>query len=255
MTHSHTSHEHGHSEGQDERKRQLLFIMLAGFFLSNAILAELIGGKLFEFQLSGFRFILSVGVLIWPAVFIMTDIINEYFGRAGVRRLSLLGAAMIAYAYLALFATRSIRAAGISPVQDSAFNQVFFQSQWIIVGSIVAFLVSQLVDVTVFWALRRATGHKWLWLRAQGSTAVSQLIDTFIVQFIGLYLPWKLGYISSEYNFHTYLVGGTSSYAFKLGVAVMVTPVLYIVHGLIDAWLGRRESEEMIERTAAKEQS
>src|SRR4051794_36903349 len=90
-----------------EQRKQLLFQILAAFFIGNALLAELIGGKLFSFTIGWPRwtFILTVGVVIWPAVFITTDIINEYFGRAGVRRLSLIGAGMIAYTYVALFAT------------------------------------------------------------------------------------------------------------------------------------------------------
>jgi queuosine precursor transporter len=240
-----------------EQRKQLLMLILAAFFIGNAILAELIGGKLFSVRIErpiAWTFILSVGVIIWPAVFILTDIINEYFGRTGVRRLSLIGAAIIAYTYLALSATGFVKAdTVISPVQDAAFNQVFFQSKWIIVGSVIAFLVSQLVDVTVFWMLRRHTGHRMLWLRAQGSTLVSQLIDTFVVQFIGLYLPWKLAYNSNTYDFHTYLVGGVSSYIFKVAVAIGVTPILYLVHGAIDAYLGPEESHRMIEATARTE--
>ena len=239
-----------------EQRRQVLLLALAAFFIGNAILAELIGGKLFSVHLEHPRwtFILSVGVVIWPAVFILTDIINEYFGRAGVRRLSLIGAAIIAYCYVALFATGYVKAdKDFSPVQDDAFNQVFFQSKWIIVGSIIAFLLSQIVDVTVFWMLRRRTGHEMLWLRAQGSTLVSQLIDTFVVQFIGLYLPWRMGYNSNRYDFHTYLIGGMSSYLFKVAVAIGVTPLLYIVHAAIDAYLGPEESHRMIEATARKE--
>jgi len=239
-----------------EQRRQWLLLVLASFFIGNAILAELIGGKLFSYHIAfpKWTFILSVGVVIWPAVFIMTDIINEYFGREGVRRLSLIGAAMIAYAYVALFATGYVKAdAQYSPVKDDSYNQVFFQSKWIIVGSIIAFLVSQVVDVTVFWMLRRRTGHRFLWLRAQGSTFVSQLIDTFIVQFIGLYLPWRLGYTNNNYNFETYLIGGCSSYVFKIVIAIAVTPVLYIVHGVIDRYLGPEEAQQIIEATARQE--
>lgn len=237
-----------------EQRKQTLFIVLAGFFLGNAILAELIGGKLFTVQTPFWTFILSVGVVIWPVVFIMTDIINEYFGRAGVRRLSILGAAIIAYVYVALYATRLVKAhPTISPVKDDAFNQVFFQSQWIIVGSIIAFLLAQLIDVTVFWIVRRHTGHRLLWLRATGSTAVSQLIDTFVVQFVGLYLPWRLGQTSNDYNFHTFLIGATSGYVFKLAVAVGVTPLLYVVHAVIDRYLGPDVAEQLIESTARTE--
>jgi uncharacterized integral membrane protein (TIGR00697 family) len=245
---------HERREPEFERRRGLLLLVLAAFFVGNALLAELVGGKLFKVETPAWTWILSAGIVLWPVVFIMTDIINEYFGRMYVRRMSLICACVIAYAYLALGATRLVKAdTEISPVQDDAFNAVFFQSQWIIVGSIIAFLVAQLVDVTVFWFVRRRTGHKMLWLRAQGSTVVSQLIDTFIVQFIGLYLPWRLGFNRSyDYTFHTFLIGATSGYVFKVIVAIAVTPVLYVVHALIDGYLGERQSRVMIESAAAK---
>ena len=239
-----------------ERRRQSLLLVLAGFFVGNALLAELIGGKLFQVPTSLHTFTLSCGVVLWPVVFIMTDIINEYFGRKGVRRLSILTAVIISYAFVALWLTGYVKAASFSPVQDPAYSQVFFQSRWIIVGSIVAFLLAQLIDVTVFWIIRRQTGHRFLWLRATGSTVVSQLIDTFVVGFIGLYLPWRLGYTAPDappFTFDHYLNTSTSGYIFKLLVAIGVTPVLYVVHAIIDRYLGERQADAMIEATAETE--
>jgi len=249
---------------QRRDRLQTLFLILAGIFIGNALLAELIGGKLFQVptpvELGGgefFKFTLSCGVVLWPVVFIMTDIINEYFGRAGVKRLSFLAAAIIAYAFLALWAAGLVRAAPFSPVQDDAFAQVFFQSQWIIVGSIVAFLLAQLIDVTVFWIIRRRTGHRYLWLRATGSTVVSQLIDTFVVGFIGLYLPWRLGYTQSEepFTFARFVNTSSSGYLFKLLVAIGVTPFLYVVHAIIDRYLGSEQSHQVVEQTAQIERA
>ncbi len=248
-----------------QQRLQILFLILAGVFIGNALLAELIGGKLFQvpwggqgisiFGMEGYRFTLSCGVVLWPVVFIMTDIINEYFGRAGVKRLSFLGAAIIAYAFIALWVTGFVPAAGVSPFGDDAFEKVFFQSQWIIVGSITAFLLAQVIDVTVFWIIRRKTGHRHLWLRATGSTVVSQLIDTFVVGFIGLYLPWRLGYSQSEedFTFARYVNTSSSGYLFKLTVAIAVTPFLYVVHAMIDRYLGPEVAEEVIEQTAERE--
>ena len=242
---------------------QTLFVILAGVFIGNALLAELVGGKLFQvptpFELDdgrSFSFTLSCGVILWPIVFIMTDIINEYFGRAGVRRLSFLAAGIIAYAFVALWAAGQVPAAPFSPVQDDAFRQVFLQSQWIIVGSIAAFILAQLIDVSVFWVIRRQTGHRHLWLRATGSTVVSQLIDTFVVGFIGLYLPWRLGFVQSEepFTFARYVNTSSSGYLFKLLVAIGVTPLLYVVHAVIDRYLGKVTAEGVIERTAEREQ-
>jgi queuosine precursor transporter len=232
-----------------------LFLVLAGFFIGNALLAELVGGKLFQVETRWHTFTLSCGVVLWPVVFVMTDIINEYFGRSGVRKLSLLTALIIAYAFIALWATGLVKAASFSPVDDNSFTVVFFQSQWIIVGSIAAFLLAQLIDVTVFWLIRSKTGRKLLWMRATGSTLVSQFIDTFVVGFIGLYLPWRLGYSAAEepFTFDRYINTSSSGYLFKFVVAIAATPALYLVHAMIDAYLGPEEADQVIESTAEQE--
>jgi uncharacterized integral membrane protein (TIGR00697 family) len=232
-------------------RRQRLFVVLAGIFLGNALLAELIGGKLFAIDTPWGRLAMSCGIVLWPVVFVMTDIVNEYFGRRGVRQLSILAAAIIAYAYVALWITQLVPAADFSPVDDASFSRVFLQSRWIIVGSITAFLLAQLLDVTVFWVIRRRTGHRLLWLRATGSTAVSQLVDTFVVQFIGLYLPFALG--GRGVDWPTFLNSASTGYAFKLAVAVAITPALYLVHEVVDAALGHRRAEEIVEAVARDE--
>jgi hypothetical protein len=240
------------SRSQAER-RQLLFLVLAGFFVGNALLAELIGGKLFQVPTRWYVFTLSVGIVLWPVVFIFTDIVNEYFGRRGVRQLSFLAAAIISWAYVALWLTQLVPAADFSPVNDEAFSRVFLQSQWIIVGSLIAFLLAQMIDVTVFWLIRRQTGHRFLWLRATGSTVVSQLIDTFVVQFVGLYLPWRLG--GQGIDFPTFLNSASSGYLFKIFVALSITPLLYLVHAAIDRYLGAAEAEQLVETVAGRERA
>jgi uncharacterized integral membrane protein (TIGR00697 family) len=244
-------------DAERERRRQKLLLVLAGFFVGNALLAELIGGKLFQVPFGFHTFTLSCGVILWPVVFVMTDIINEYFGRPGVKRLTFLATAIISYAFIALWMTELVPAAAFSPVDDSSFRRVFLQSQWIIVGSITAFLIAQLIDVTVFWIIRRQTGHRFLWLRATGSTLVSQLIDTFVVGFIGLYLPWRLGQsqASEPFTFDRYLNTASSSYVFKFAVAIGVTPLLYVLHAIIDRYLGEQAAERMIEAAAARERA
>lgn len=232
-------------------RRQTLFLVLSGIFLGNALLAELIGGKLFQIPTPFHTFTLSAGIVLWPFVFILTDIINEYFGRAGVRKMSILAAAIIAYAFLALTAADAVPAVDFSPVDDHSFSNVFMQSRWIIVGSIAAFLLAQMLDVTVFWMIRRMTGARWLWLRSTGSTLISQVMDTFVVGFIGLHLPHLLGY--QGLSFGDYINAAVSGYVFKFVVALAVTPLLYLVHNVIDGYLGHSEAEHMIDETAEGE--
>ena len=220
-------------------RREILFTVLAGFFVTNAIVGELIGGKLIQLG----PFTMSIGIIPWPVVFLTTDIINEYFGKKGVRRLTLMTAGLIAYTFILLLAGMHVPASGISPVKDGQFHAVFGQSMWIIVGSVTAFLASQLVDVLVFWLIRSRTGKRMIWLRATGSTVVSQLIDTFIVTGIAFWLPGKL-------NFIDFINTAFTGYTAKLIIAVAVTPLIYLGHALVHSYLGRENSEELEEETA-----
>ena len=155
----------------NDTKRTRLFTLLAAFLVADAVIAEMIGGKLIQIG----PFTMSIGILPWPVVFLVTDIINEYFGKDGVRRISFMAAGMIIYAFIVLLAGMMVHAASFSPVTDEQFTAVFGQSMWIIVGSITAFLASQLTDVVVFWFIRSRTGKRMIWLRATGSTVVSPI--------------------------------------------------------------------------------
>ncbi len=215
-------------------KKDFVFVILAGIFITNAVVAELIGGKLIQIG----PFVMSIGILPWPIVFLTTDLINEYFGEKGVRNLSLITACLIAYAFIVLlFAINVPAAIGISPVSDSQFIAVFGQSMWIIVGSLVAFLVSQLIDVSVFWYFRRKTGVGKIWLRTTGSTIISQLFDSFIVLGIAFWLPGKI-------NTETFISSALTGYTFKLIIAVVLTPLIYLGHHLIKNYLKEDQNAE-----------
>ncbi len=221
-------------------KRELVYIILAGIFVTNAVVAELIGGKLIQIG----PFVMSIGIIPWPIVFLSTDIINEHFGKAGVQKLSLITASLIAYTFVILFVAIKIPAAiGISTVTDSQFYAVFGQSMWIIVGSIVAFLTSQFVDVFIFWLLRDKTGGKMMWLRSTGSTVVSQLIDTFVVMGIAFWLPGKM-------TTAVFLNASLTGYTFKLIIAVVLTPLIYVGHRLIEKYLGDEATHDIVKHAA-----
>ncbi|MCX7744319.1 MAG: queuosine precursor transporter [Flavobacteriales bacterium] len=223
-----------------QSRRDTVFIILAGFFITNAIVAELIGGKLivlgpWQTDLGGQTlklgpFAMSIGILPWPVVFIITDLINEHFGKKGVRKLTFITTVLIIYAFILLFAGMNIPAVDFSPVKDEQFSAVFGQSMWIIIGSVTAFVVSQLTDVMLFWFFKNLTHGKMIWLRATGSTVVSQLIDTFIVAGIAFWLPGKI-------TFSEYLNMASTGYAAKLIIAVAMTPLIYLGHGVIKAYL------------------
>nr|WP_294936902.1 queuosine precursor transporter [uncultured Flavobacterium sp.] len=208
-------------------KKDIVYVILAGIFITNAIVAELTGGKLIQIG----PFIMSIGILPWPIVFITTDLINEHFGRDGVKKLTMITAGLIAYCFVLLFFAINIPAAkGISTVTDDQFFAVFGQSMWIIIGSLIAFITSQLIDVAIFWFLRNRTGKKMIWLRSTGSTIISQLIDTFIVLGIAFWLPGKM-------TTEVYINAALTGYTFKLIIAVALTPMIYLGHYLIELYL------------------
>jgi queuosine precursor transporter len=215
-------------------RKQLVFFVLGGFFLTNALLGEMTGGKLFNVPSLGLfdfeHITLSIGVIPWPVVFITTDLVSEYFGKAGVRKLTFLAVGMIAYTFVILFLAIQVPGSSGSPISHDVFRAVFGQSMWIIVGSIVAFLVSQLVDVVVFVALKSRTGGRMLWLRATGSTAISQLIDTFVILFIAFVISGRL-------TMQEYFQLSVGNYLYKLMIAIAITPIIYLVHGMIDRFL------------------
>lgn len=210
------------------RKKDIIYVVLAGIFITNALVAELIGGKLIYIGNN----VMSLGILPWPIVFITTDLINEYFGEKGVKKLSLITAALIAYTFILLLIGLNIPAVkGDGLITDDQFSAVFGQSMWIIVGSISAFLVSQLIDVTLFHFLKNRTGEKMLWLRSTGSTVISQLFDSFIVLGIAFWLPGKI-------NGETFVTSAFTGYSVKLLIAIGLTPLIYLGHYLIDNYLG-----------------
>ncbi|MBS1511802.1 MAG: queuosine precursor transporter [Bacteroidetes bacterium] len=246
-----------------------LFLIFTAFFVANALIAECIGTKIFSleklfgmhpsnFSLFGEKNLsvnLTCGVLLWPLEFIMTDIVNEYYGPKAVRRISYTAVALIAYAFLMLYLAMGVPAADFwfgTGVQDGvpdmskAFNSIFGQGMWIIFGSLTAFLVSQIVDVTVFHRIKKITGEKKVWLRATGSTLVSQVVDSFIVLFIAFKIgkgwSWQLVFAICVVN-----------YIYKATMAIILTPVIYLVEGRIEKYLGHEVTHKMKQAAMGKE--
>ena len=238
-----------------------LFLSITAFFVANALIAECIGGKIFSLEKtfglepfnfsllgeSGLSLSLTCGVLLWPLEFIITDIVNEYYGPKAVRRISYIAVALIAYAFLMFFLAMRVPGAdfwygtGLDkgvPNMGNAFNAVFGQGMWIILGSIAAFMVSQLVDVFVFHKIKKVTGEKKVWLRATGSTLVSQLVDSFIVLFIAFYL-------GQGWSMQKVLAICMVNYAYKSFMAILLTPVIYAMENRIDKYLGAETARNM----------
>ncbi|MEN9415304.1 MAG: hypothetical protein RLZ62_1608 [Bacteroidota bacterium] len=245
-------------------KEHKLFVILACFFVGNTIVAEVIGPKIFSlekvfglppvdwtiFGIEHISLSFSSGSIIWPIVFIMTDVINEYFGKRGVRLLTWIALCVIAYAFTVLLLTTKAAPADfwitvnqdLKPDINTAYSRIFGASMMIIIGSMTAFVVSQLLDALIFQRFKQATGDKFVWLRATGSTVVSQFFDTYIILFIAFYLGadpsqrWSLNQIAAF---------GLVGYTYKVCVAILLTPLLYVVHGIIVRYLGKGLAERL----------
>lgn len=236
-----------------------IFIGFTAFFVANALVAEAIGMKLFSLEAlfgmkpanftlfgeSGLAFTLTCGVILWPFEFIITDIINEFYGPRAVKRISVTAVILISYAFLMYFVAIALPAAkvwldssreqGVANIQDS-FRAIFGQNMRIILGSLVAFLVSQVVDVKVFQQIKKRTGNKYLWLRATGSTVVSQLVDSYVVLFIAF---------SGIFHWQLILAVGMMNYFYKFFVAIILTPVIYYVERRIEKYVGEQTAAQM----------
>jgi hypothetical protein len=181
---------------------------------------------------------MTMGVIPFPITFLITDIINEYYGKGGIRFVTIVGMAMIAMAFGMIYIDLRIPASPVSPVTDEMFNGVFGLSARIIAGSLTADLIGQLIDIYVFFWIRRKTKEKWLWLRATGSTVVSQLIDSFVVLFIAFY---------GTFNAAQIMTIGLTNYVYKFIIALALTPLIYLTHYAIGRYLGD-EAKTMIQQ-------
>ena len=238
-----------------------LFVIVSAFFAVNAVLANFIGVKIFaledtlglppfEWMLFGQQGSLSftAGTLIWPLVFVLTDLMNEFYGRRGVRFISGLAVGLILFAFAFAYAAIALApadwwvgAASAQGVEDqqAAFAVVFGQGLWIIMGSTVAFLVGQLIDIAVFVRIRHWTGERFVWLRATGSTAVSQLVDSFVV----LWIAFVLG--PQQWSISLWLAVGTVNYVYKLAAAIALIPLIYLARRAFTRYLGETRAEQL----------
>ena len=235
---------------------QKVFVVCASIFITALVIAEATAGKFFTalqlpftLTLLGVDFdavIMTAGVIAFPITFIVTDLMNEYFGKSGIRFVTFLGMAMVIFEFLILQAALVVPTAAISPVQDAAFSAVFGTTGRVIVGSLTAYLIGQLVDITLFHWLRQLTNGRHLWLRATGSTFGSQFFDTFIVLLVAF---------AGRLAFAEIVAITLFNYAYKFIIAIVITPLIYGAHALIDRYLGAELSETLIEQAESGETS
>ena len=226
---------------------QKVFVVCAAIFLTALVIAEATAGKFFT--LLGVEFnsvIMTAGVIAFPVTFIVTDVMNEYFGKRGIRFVTFLGMAMVVFEFLILQAALAVPTAEISPVPDEAFATVFGTTSRVIFGSLTAYVIGQLADITLFHWLRRLTDGRHLWLRATGSTFGSQFLDTFIVLIVAF---------AGQLAFAEIVAITLFNYGYKLVIAIVITPLIYAAHAAIDRYLGHDLASSLIEQAASGDEA
>jgi queuosine precursor transporter len=222
----------------DTRTRILL--VLSGMFVICLSVGDLISPKLFDVDAGSFHATMSVGMLAFPFTFVLTDVLNEFYGARVARYVTFVAFAFAVLVFVLLACaiavpwSSAIDAPDYGGVMPAEFNKVFAGSQRILIASLCAFLVGQFGDIYVFQRLKSLTGSRMLWLRATGSTVVSQFIDTVIVQ----YIAW-VGVLPGTVIFRLLW----SSYAVKFLIALGLTPVLYFSNAVLERRFGMRAAE------------
>lgn len=213
-----------------QTRKEVVFLIMAGIFITSAIVAELISCKIIETPI----YPIIAGIIPWPVVFLLTDVMNEYFGKSAVKKLSWITVGLIAFCFLIVYVAVSLPGSPVSPVSDAEFSKIFSGSLPIMLGSISAFILSQLIDVKLFHLFNKWTKGKMIWLRSTGSTVVSQLVDSYTVLMIGFLLPGKI-------TFTELLIFGITGYTTKLVLAVLLTPFIYVMHYFSKSILGLKQ--------------
>lgn len=227
---------------------QTLYLWLSAVNITALLLANILGVKLFSFD-SGWTFSgtttlkieHTVGMLPFPITFLITDLLTEYFGKKAARHTTYVAFAMAVLAFILISVGRKFPILEGIPgtANQAAFENIFGSATLMYVASLVAFLLGSLLDIFIFSAFKRMTGGKMVWLRATGSTVISQLFDSLLITWLFFWaFPKMLGQPAAEMDFviRTALTG----YILKFVIAIVLTPGIYLGRWAIAKWFGLR---------------
>jgi queuosine precursor transporter len=210
------------------QRKERVYVLLTAMFVAALIAGDFIGGKFFGF--AGLTF--SAGIIPFPLTFVLTDIVNEFYGKEGARRLTYAGLAAALFVWGLINVALALPTHHDSPISDPVFRSAFGTSARLYLASLTAYMIGQLLDISIFQGLRRLTGERLLWLRATGSTVLSQAIDSLSVSLVFLLGTRPLSFI---------VANAASNYLGKLAMALLLTPLIYLGHAVLRRYLGHRE--------------
>ncbi|MEC9105766.1 MAG: queuosine precursor transporter [Candidatus Neomarinimicrobiota bacterium] len=215
--------------GQDNTFKDQFYLVLAGIFIASLVTCNLIANKFVTVDLGFKVFIVSAGILPYPLTFLVTDLISELYGQKKANLVVFSGFIASLFVLLFLWLGGQFNSIPSSIVDDVTYNSVFRNAWRLIAASMVAYLIAQFIDVRIFHFWKKLTNGKHLWLRNNGSTIASQLVDTSLViciLFVGVWKPDQI--ISAIFD----------GWMFKMLMAFIDTPIiygiLYLLKGKID---------------------
>lgn len=220
-----------------------LYIWLTGIFVTCLLMANVLGVKLFAYKLTLGSLEIpvehTVGMLPFPITFVLTDLLNEYYGKKAARRVTWIAFAMAVIAFILIYAGRRMPILeGIPGTADGkSFENIFGSSSLMYLASIIAFLIGSMLDIFTFGFFKRLTKGKMVWLRATGSTVISQVFDSFVITFVFFIVLQKL--VGNEpATFGFVLKTAATGYILKFVIAIALTPMIYLGRWLIRTRLG-----------------
>ncbi len=204
-------------------RKDRFFVFLTALFVAALVTGDFVGGKFFV--VFGHSF--SAGIVPFPLTFVLTDVVNEFYGTHGAKRITMAGLGAAVFVWATITLALHLPTSPDSPIPDAVFRSAFGTSSRLYVASLTAYVISQFLDISIFHALRRVTGHHMLWLRSTGSTVLSQVVDSLSVSFVFLVGSRSMGFIVNN-ALHNYLG--------KLAMAILLTPLIYAGHGLFNRY-------------------
>ena len=229
---------------------QQIYLWLATFSAACLIIADIVGVKLFQIPLP-YSFTLPVvgeissithtcGMLTFPVTFLITDTVNEFYGKRAARRLILLGFSMALFVFLVINIAQAMPAWDVPfNVTQSSFDSIFGSAKIMYIASLIAYVVGNLADISLFGIIKKLTGGKMIWLRSTGSTVISQFIDSFFVRWIAFYIGRRMfpgG--GTPMSMPEVLKTACTGYTLKFVIAIALTPVIYACHALLKRSFG-----------------
>lgn len=216
---------------------QKVYLWLTAVFVASLLIADITGVKLFEINVAGRDVKHTCGMLTFPVTFLLTDLINEYFGRRAARRVVWIGFAMGLLVFLVVSVALAMPRWEVGfNIKPGSFEDVFANSRQMYLASLAAFLVGSMSDIYLFGVLKRATGGRMVWLRATGSTVASQAVDSFVVTYLAFHV-FKAG-TPEQAPMGTVVSMAATGYTLKFVIALALTPVIYLGRWVMHRWLG-----------------